>query len=85
MLVPHNLLRKEIGVQHNNHRTTEHEDVGGVLHLGEWRSEQHEGSNSVLYGAKGRRNPQEATALRNIFKEYFMTSRTGRVATFCIN
>jgi len=55
------------------------------LHLGEWRSEQHEGSNSVLYGAKGRRNPQEATALRNIFKEYFMTSRTGRVATFCIN
>jgi len=30
-LVLRNLLCKEIGVQHINHRTTENEDVGGVL------------------------------------------------------
>jgi len=38
-LVLHNQPRKEMGVQYINTRTADHDNVGGVLHLREWRSE----------------------------------------------
>ena len=59
-LILHNLLRKEIGVQYINHTTADREDVGGVLHLREWRSEQYGGSNQRSPMVRiGRKNPQE--------------------------